>query len=83
MARYHRVLSAGVMLVAASLAVAACTTGSNATKTTGGQPPRGSIALTADPTTLDPAKGTVAQDLLMERMLYHTLVQRDDNVLRR
>ncbi|MFC1415070.1 ABC transporter substrate-binding protein [Streptacidiphilus cavernicola] len=75
------------MLVGVGLAVSACTTGGTAGSSGGATGSGGSaaaktsavsIALASDPTTLDPAKGSVAADFLMERMMFDTLVRQDD-----
>lgn len=63
----------------AGLALAACTTSSGGTSGGGsGDKTKVAIAMASDPTTLDPGKGSVAADFLIARMLYDTLVRRDD-----
>ena len=73
------------MLVGVGLAVSACTTGSSTpgsgSTASGGTAATSSsvaIAMSSDPTTLDPAKGSVAADFLMERMMFDTLVRQDN-----
>ncbi|SDK02067.1 ABC transporter substrate-binding protein [Streptomyces indicus] len=72
---------AAALAAALGLAATACTT-SDGTSTGGGGKGGGggsaTLQLTGDPTTLDPAKGTAVQDLVMSRMLYDVLVRRDD-----
>ncbi|MBO2454029.1 ABC transporter substrate-binding protein [Actinomadura barringtoniae] len=72
-------LTLGVAALTAGLAVSGCTTQSNGSSSGGsGGGAKASIAMASDPTTLDPQKGTVAADFLMARMLYDSLVRRDD-----
>ncbi|WP_419994421.1 ABC transporter substrate-binding protein [Streptomyces boninensis] len=62
-------------------ASAACTTGSDGAAEGGSGGNGGgavSYQIASDPTTLDPAKGTIASDLQLDRLLYDTLVARDD-----
>jgi len=71
-------LTLGAAALTAGLAVTGCTTQSSDSSSSGSGGDKASIAMASDPTTLDPQKGTVAADFLMARMLYDSLVRRDD-----
>jgi peptide/nickel transport system substrate-binding protein len=66
----------GALVIFTSMALAACTTGSSEPETASDV--KASIAMASDPTTLDPQKGSVATDFVMARMLFDSLVRRDD-----
>jgi peptide/nickel transport system substrate-binding protein len=58
------------------MAMAACTTGSN--EPAGPARTKVAVAMASDVTALDPHKGNVAADYMMGRMLYESLLHRDD-----
>ncbi|WP_020520757.1 ABC transporter substrate-binding protein [Catelliglobosispora koreensis] len=66
----------GALVVLTSMAMAACTTGGNETESP--TEAKVSIAMVGDPSTLDPHKSTPAHELMMARMMFDTLVRRDD-----
>ncbi|GAB3683473.1 hypothetical protein GCM10027589_53010 [Actinocorallia lasiicapitis] len=74
MARVPLVL--GVTTLAAGLALTGCTTASK--EDSGGAKPTAAIAIASDVTSLDPNAGAVAADFVMARMLYGSLVRRDE-----
>ncbi|MEV6105900.1 ABC transporter substrate-binding protein [Streptomyces sp. NPDC051940] len=78
----HGVARAVALVALLGMAASACTTSSGGSGGGGGKEGSGGgsagLQLTADPTTLDPAKGTAVQDLVMARFMYDSLVRRDD-----
>ncbi|MDI2132100.1 ABC transporter substrate-binding protein [Yinghuangia seranimata] len=85
MRRVSRKWSAGAGVAAAFALVAACTTGgtgsgsgSGGASGSGGGDAVVRTAFTSDPKSFDPAKGDNLNDYLSARLLYDTLVRRDD-----
>jgi peptide/nickel transport system substrate-binding protein len=84
MARRSATVGAVALAIATGTALAGCTTSSSPGTSTAnssggsGSGAKVSIALASDPTTLDPHRGSVAADYLMERMMFDSLVRRDD-----
>jgi peptide/nickel transport system substrate-binding protein len=76
MARSSARLGAIALVAATGLVASACTTSKN--DTAGAGKTSVSVAMVGDPSTLDPAKSTPAPELMMARMMFDSLVRRDD-----
>ncbi|MCF2527940.1 ABC transporter substrate-binding protein [Yinghuangia soli] len=82
MTRVNRRWAAGVSTAALVLLVPACTTGGTGSSGDDGPSGGGSTVVrttfTSDPKSFDPAKGDNLNDYMAARVLYDTLVRRDD-----
>lgn len=77
----HRYLPATAAVLVAALALSACSASSGDTEAgaSGGGTLR--TLLTTDPSTFDPATATGGDDYVMDRLLYDSLLRRDDDGL--